>query len=56
MDYIAISDELMKYTKGFIIIDWNEIITTEHRGIMVNLNLEAYFNSSLYNPDEIYHI
>ena len=40
---IDVSEGLMPFTEGFKVMDWDEKISTDHRGHLIELNLEQFF-------------
>ena len=47
IDSIAASSEISEYIEGCQMVDHNEIIYIDHRGYMVDINLEDYFNDQM---------
>jgi len=47
IDSIAATREISDYIEGCQMVDNNDIIYTDHRGYLVDINLEDYFNDQL---------
>jgi len=43
IDIIAASTNLLEFIDGYSIVDFNQIIITDHRGFLVDVNLEDFF-------------
>ena len=53
IDTIAASYRISKYVEGSKLIECNDIIFTDHRSYIVDINIEDYFNNQLSGWDEI---
>ena len=51
IDTIAASHGIMEYVEGSILLEYNELIFTDHRAYIVDLNLEDYFEDQLSKWD-----
>ena len=52
MDMITTTLDLIKYVDGYRIVNFNDIIITNHRGFIIEFNLEEYFEISQYKVDD----
>lgn len=55
IDTIAISRGLKEFVEGCMLQECNDIILTDHRSYIIDLNLEAYFDQHLSEWDQINH-
>ena len=53
IDAIAASDNIMSFIEGCILCETNEIIDTNYRGYMVDIDLNTYFDEDFSMWDEI---
>ena len=56
IDSVAVSEGLMEFVEGSLLVSNNEIINTDHRAYIVDANLEDYFNEEFSRWDEIKHV
>ena len=54
IDSIAASHSISEYIEGCQVVQHNEILYSDHRGYMVDVNFEGYFNDHLSSWDEHY--
>ena len=50
---IAVSLNLMKYVEGCKLLEINEVIATDYRSYIIDINFEEYFQENLTNWDNI---
>ena len=64
IDYVLVSEVMLNIVKGIELIEWEEIVDSDHRGHLTYLNLEFFrrrFNKEqeieqrLLNPNKIIH-
>ena len=55
IDSTAMTVNLLDFVEGSILIETNEIITSNHRGYIIDMNLEDYFNKTLIIINKINH-
>ena len=53
IDTIAVSYGISEYIEGSKLIECNDIIFTNHRSYIIDINIEDYFNDQLSSWDEI---
>jgi len=53
IDSIAASNGIMNYIEGCQVVDNNEIIHTDHRGYVIDVNLQEYFDDNFSTWDHI---
>ena len=44
IDTIAASHRILEYVEGCFLLEYNEIVFTNHRSYVIDMNLEEYFN------------
>ena len=44
IDLIAVSEGLIEFVEGSKLIHHNEIIFSDHRAYIIDINIEEYFN------------
>ena len=55
IDSIAMTVNLLDFAEGSILIETNEIIPSDYRGYIVDVNLEDYFDKTLTIINKINH-
>jgi len=53
IDTIAMSHGVMEYVEGSRLMECNEIIFTDHRAYIVDINLNNYFDDQISEWDQI---
>ena len=43
VDYVLVSEGMLNVVEGIELIECNEIVDSDHRGYLTDLNLETYF-------------
>jgi len=43
IDSVAVLENLMTYIEGYKLLETNEVISTDHRLFIIDINLEDYF-------------
>jgi hypothetical protein len=56
IDSNAVSEGLMEFVEGLKLIHHNEIIFSDHRAYIVDINIEDYFNDQMSSWDKINHV
>ena len=56
IDSIAASEGVMEYVEGSKLLDFNDIVFTDHRRYITDVNIEEYFGTQLSNYDKINHV
>ena len=56
IDTFAISEGLMEYIEGVKLVAHNEIVNTDHRAYIVDINIEEYFEDEFSHWNTINHI
>ena len=55
IDTIAMSEGLLEYVEGSKLLSHNEIVNTDHRAYVVDVNLEGYFEDEMSSWDDVNH-
>ena len=53
IDSIAVSSGLIDYVEGCKLVTYNEIVETDHRGYIIDISLEEYFEGEFSSWDSI---
>ena len=53
---VAMSEGLLDFVEESLLVSNNEIINTDHRACIVDINLEEYFNKDFSQWDDIKHV
>ena len=53
MNSVATTKGLIQFIKGFLLLEWNEVIITNYRSYIIDINLEEYFQDQFTKWDEI---
>ena len=56
IDTIAASYSVIEYVEGCKLLEYNEIVVSDYRVCIIDVNLEDYFNEQLSQWDEINRI
>ena len=56
IDSIAVSEGLMEFIEGLKLLSHNEIVWSDHRAYVIDVNFEDYFNEELNRWDNINHM
>ena len=52
IDVVLVSEEVLEIIEGIALIEWNEIVDSDYRGYLLDLDLEEYFNDELNQVNE----
>ena len=53
IDFVAATSRLINDIEGCKLINYNQIIESNHRGYLIDLNLEQYFNMNYFDIDRV---
>ena len=53
IDSIAVLENLITHIKGYKLLETNEVISTDYRSFIIDINLEDYFTEQLTCLDNI---
>jgi len=53
IDFVAATSGLINNIEGCELINYNQIIQSNHRGYLIDLNLEQYFNMNNFDIDQV---
>ena len=53
IDFVAVSSEIINKIEECKLIIYNQIIYSDYRGYLFNINLERYFKMSLFDIDRV---
>jgi len=56
IDSIAATCGIMDFVEGCKLLSYNEIVETDHRAYMVDVNIEEYFDENMNEWDNINHV
>ena len=56
IDLIAVSEGLIDFVEGSKLIPHNEIVWSNHRAYIIDINLEDYFNKEMSSWDNINYV
>ena len=56
IDSVVVSERLMEFVEGSLLVSNNEIVNTDHRAYIIDINLEDYFNEEFSYWNAINHI
>ena len=56
IDSIAATCGIMEFVEGCKLLSYNEVIETDHRAYVVDVNIEDYFNEDFNEWDKINHV
>jgi len=54
IDSVMASEGILEHIKGCRLVDYNEILLTEYRKYLFDINIQEYFKSKSFNINKIY--
>ena len=56
IDSLAVSEELIEFMEGLKLITHNEIVLSDYRAFIIDINFEDYFNDEMSSWDNINYV
>jgi len=53
IDFAVITSRVINFIEGCELINYNQIIESDHRGYLIDINLEQYFKINQFNVNKI---
>ena len=53
IDFVLVTSSVIKFIKGCELINYDQIIETDHQGYLFDINLEQYFEMNQFDVDKV---